>query len=164
MPKTKTQKIEITKHATKEVEKSETILITDFSGLPVNALNILRKSLKEVGMKFQVTKKRLLKRVFEEKGINLNPKELPGQTGVVFSPKDITETAQTVYKFEKANKDKFKTLAGVELSVNKIYLSDEIGKIGRLPSREILLSQLVGMIAYPLKSFLFVINEKSKKT
>ena len=164
MPKTKSQKIEIVNKSKEAVEKSDTLILADFTGLSANAINSLRKSLKETGMRFEVIKKRLLRRVFEEKGIALNPKELQGQTGVVFSSKDIADTARTVYKFQKTNKDHFKMLAGVELEGKKVYVSDEIEQIGKLPSREVLLGQLVSMIAYPLKSFMWVISEKSKQS
>ena len=162
MPKTKTQKAEIVNKSKEALEKSNTLVLADFTGLSVNSMNTLRKSLKEIGMRFEVIKKRLLKRVFEEGGVALNPKELHGQTGVVFSSKDIVETAQAVYKFQKTNKDHFKMLAGVEVR-GKTYLGNEVEQIGKLPPREILLGQLVGMIAYPLKSLMFVLNEKSKK-
>ncbi len=163
MPKTKAQKISIIKNSTERLEKNKSLVIADFTGLSVNVMNSLRKTLKESGMKLEVIKKRLLKKVLESKQIDLDPKKLDGQTGVVFSEGDITETAQLVYKFEKANKDKFKMLSGIELASGKVWDEKEIGAIGRLPSREILLGQLVGMIAYPLKSFMWVLNEKSKK-
>ena len=99
----------------KRLEKSKTMVLTDFAGLPVGKTNAFRKSLKEIGATYRVVKKRLLNLVFQKHDVQLNPKELEGQIGIVFSPKDIAETAQVVYKFGKENKENFKIVGGVEV-------------------------------------------------
>jgi large subunit ribosomal protein L10 len=163
MPKTKEQKKTAVDEAGKELKKTQTLILTDFAGLTANKINTLRTALRSAGMKFHVIKKRLLKIVFKTHGINMDPTELKGQVGIVFSESDITESAQAVYKFYKKNKKRFKLLGGIEVEEKKILTTEEINAIGALPSREVLLGQLVGMIAAPIRSFLYVINEKSKQ-
>jgi large subunit ribosomal protein L10 len=160
--KTKFQKTKDLETAKRKIGESMTIVVADFTGLSVNSLNTLRKSLKNAGIGFAVIKKRLLKIAFSEIGIKADPKKFEGQTGVVFSSKDIPETSQIIYKFAKQNKNKFKILGGVEVEEKNFLDGSEVEYIGRLPGREVLLGQLVGMIAALLKSFLFILNEKSK--
>lgn len=162
MPKTKSQKAKQIEDAKEAFGKSSALVIADFTGLPANAMVSFRKSLREVGMAFKVVKKRLLKIVFSENKIGIDPEKLEGQTGLVFSPKDITETSQAVYKFYKDNKNHFKILGGVEIDSKKALTDNEVETLGKLPSKEVLIGQLVGMIAVPIRSFLFVLNEKSK--
>lgn len=161
--KTRAQKIETAKGVTEKLKSANTVVLTDFTGLTANGMNVLRKSLREVGMQFQVIKKRILKRVFGETGITLNPKEIEGQLGVVFSPKDIVGTAQPIYAFQKANKDIFRITGGVLMEEKKILTGETVAKIGGLPGREVLIAQIIGMFAAPIRSFLFVVNEKAKK-
>lgn len=161
--KTKSQKTEAIKESKDALEKSSTLVLTDFTGLSVNAMNQLRKTLKETAIIFKVVKKNLFKLVLDEFNISINPKELNGQIGVVFSPKDIIETSQIVYKFSKEHKDAFKLLGAAEIGDKKIFSKIEVENIGRLPAREVLLAQLIGMLTAPLKSFLFVLNERAKK-
>lgn len=160
--KTKSQKTKDLETAKRKISESKTLVIADFTGLSVNSLNALRKSLKSAGIGFSVIKKRFLKIAFKEIGIETDPKKFEGQTGVAFSPDDIFSTSQIIYKFARQNKDKFKILGGVETEGKKFLEGSEVEDIGKLPGREVLIGQLVGMIAAPIKSFLFILNEKSK--
>ena len=162
MAKTKIQKIEIVKNASEELKGASVAIIADFSGISVNDLNGFRKALKAAGLRFGVFKKRLLALVFRSAGLEFDPKRFPGQSGVVFSPKDIVETSGEVYKFAKQN-DKFNILGGFDIAAKTFIEASDVKRYGALPSREALLGQLVGMLSYPIKSLLFVLNEKSKE-
>ncbi len=161
--KSKTQKIKQVEEGVENLKNSQTVVFTDFTGLPVNEVNQFRKSLSATKAVYQVVKKRLLKFILKELGIDFEPKQFGGQVGVVFSPKDIAETSQLVYKFSKARKEILKILGGFDLSNKKFIEGGDVRKIGQLPNREILLAQLVGTIAAPLKSFMYVLSEASKK-
>jgi large subunit ribosomal protein L10 len=164
MAKTKTQKVEAVKSGVEELKKSQTVIIADFTGVPVNDINTLRKTLIGMGAAFTVVKKRLLKIVFEKEGMEFDPKKFAGQTGVVFSPKDIVETAGAVYQFAKTKKDKFKILGGFEVKEKKFIDGADVKRIGQLPGREVLLGQLVGMLVTPIRQLLYVLDQQSKKT
>lgn len=163
--KTKTQKTEHIKEGEQELAKSETVVVTNFTGLSANDMNAFRKAVRGLGGVVMVMKKRLLKLVFAEKGLEFDPKKFEGQASVVFSPKDMVETAGVVYKFGKpfARKEIFKILGGFEVKAKKFLEGIEVKQIGQLPSREILLGQLAFMLTVPIKKLLFVLNEKTKK-
>ena len=161
--KTKAQKVTQIEEGAKELKGSQSVVITDFTGLTANELNAFRKEVFALGGTMSVIKKRLLKYVFAEEGIEFDPTQFEGQTGVVFSPKDMVETAGTAYKFSKQNK-LLKILGGYEVEEKKFVSAADVARIGQLPSREVLLGQLVYMLGSPIRSFLFVLNEKSKKT
>jgi len=162
MPKTKAQKTKAIEQGLSDLKKSETVIIADFTGIPVNDMNTLRKVLKAIGAGFTVVKKRLLKLIFEKEGIEFDPKKFAGQTGVVFSPKDLVETSGAVYNFSKSKKDLFKILGGFDVKEKKFIEGGDVKRIGQLPGREALLGQLAFMLTIPIKKFLFVLNEKTK--
>lgn len=161
--KTKAQKVTQIEEGVKELKTSQAVVITDFTGLTANELNAFRKEVFALGGTMSVIKKRLLKYVFEKEGMEFDPKQFEGQTGVVFSPKDMVETAGVAYKFSKQNK-LLKILGGFEVEEKKFMNAEDVTRIGQLPSREVLLGQLVYMLSSPIRSFLYVLNEKSKQT
>lgn len=162
MAKTKAQKKQVVEKGLEALKGAQTLVFTDFTGLPVNDLNVLRKTLKAMGAAFTVVKKRLLKIVFEKEGVAVDPKGFEGQLGVVFSPKDIVGTAAAVRKFSKERKDALKILGGIELKEKKFIEGADVKRIGELPSREALLGQIAAMLTIPVKKFLFVLNERTK--
>lgn len=165
---TRNQKSDIIQNGIEEVGKSKTILFGDFSKVKVSELSSLRRDLKKIGAKFQVIKKRLLRIIFEKAGIDFNPEQFESQVGIVFSDKDISEAAQTVYKFSKTTigedkKERFEILGGFEIVSKKFLDAAYVKAVGALPSREVLLGQLLGTILGPAKALLYVLSEKSKK-
>jgi ribosomal protein L10 len=80
------------------------------------------------------------------------------QVGTIFSPDEIFAIAQPAYKFASA-----KILGGYDIDGKRFVPAEEVIMLGKLPSREVLLGQLVGMIASPLKSFMFVLKERALK-
>ncbi len=164
MPKTKAQKQKIVESGSGTLGKSETVVLVDFTGLSVNKLNSFRRSVKEIGGVLQVIKKRLLKFVFEKVGIEFNPKAFAGQTGVVFSPLNLQETASVVYKFSRANEKSVKILGGFNIKDKTFIESGDVIRFGSLPSREVLLAQFVGMLSMPMKMLMHVLNEKGRKS
>ena len=165
MAKTKAHKARVVQEGEAEALKSVSVIVADFTGLTANDMNAFRRILRESGSAFRVIKKRLLKIIFEKNGMAFDPKQFSGQVGVVFSPNDMLSTAGVVYTFAKpfATKNIFKILGGFEIAEKQFVSGVDVKRLGQLPSREVLLSQLVGMLASPIRSFLFILNEKAKK-
>lgn len=161
--KTKAQKIKAVEDATIMLKASQTVIFTDFAGIPVNQVNQFRKSLTAIGCALSVIKKRLVKIIFEKEKMTFDPEQFVGQTAVVFSPKDLVETANVVYKFSKG-KELFKILGGFDVNDKKFVEAADVKKLGQLPGREALLGQLAFMLTVPIKKLLFVMNEQSKKS
>ncbi|MBI2278992.1 MAG: 50S ribosomal protein L10 [Candidatus Brennerbacteria bacterium] len=160
--KTKAQKKEAIESGVKGIKASETLVLADFTGVPTAELNSFRKTLRAMGAAFAVVKKRLFKLMLKEQGIEFDPKSLAGQLGVVFSSKDLVETAGVTYKFSKG-KESFKILGGFDLKEKKFFEGVDVTRYGALPPREILLGQLVGMLTVPIRQFMTVLNERAKK-
>ncbi len=159
--RTKEQKIKDIERGAEDLKSSKTVLLVDFTGTPVVRLNDFRRAIREAGGVFRVIKKRLLKLIFSKEDIDFNPKDFEGQAGVVFSPEEVYETSSLVYK-STGTAETFKILGGFNVNEKKFIESEEIIKLGQLPSREILLSQLVGMVSAPIKMIMNVLEQKSK--
>ena len=55
-----------------------------------------------------------------------------------------------------------KILAGYNITAGTTMTAEDIVYIGKLPPREVVLAQLLGMLAAPIRSFLYILDEKSK--
>ena len=154
---TKNQKIEKIDESKKLLQQSQSLVFVDFGGAKVKDLEKLRRGLAEFGAKLKVIKKKLLRIALKDKQIDFNPEQFEFQAGAVFSPKEILEIAGPVYK------SGIKILGGYDLSEKNFYNADKMKFIGQLPSREILLGQLVGMLTTPIRKLMYILNEKGRK-
>ncbi len=165
--KTREQKTKEIALGTKLIDQSKALVFTDFTGTATSAINKFKKDLKKSGSAFRVIKKRLLSIVLKKAKVDFDPTQFEGQLGVVFSPGDVSSIASTVYKFSKdlaKEKKEFKLLGAYELDKKVALDLNQFLAIAKLPSREILLAMLVGAMSGPIRGFMYVLQEKSKKT
>lgn len=160
--KTRQQKEQELSEQGARLAKYRTLVFVDFFGTPARDITFFRQTLKSLNSEFKVSKKRLLRLAFTEKKIALNPEDFPAQLGVIFSPLELTEIAAPIFKFSREH-EKFSVLGGYDLGVNSVFSPAFVEEISRLPSREVLLEQLVGMIAAPLKMFMLTLKEYAAK-
>lgn len=168
--KTKQQKSKQIEEGERDLKQSKLLFFVDFSGAGVEDLRLLRKILKEAGAKLKVIKKKLLRIIFEREKIDFNPEQFKLQAGTIFTDKDISEIAAPVYKFSKGLEKKglpagqagFKILGAYDLKEKNFIDAETVIKIGKLPTREVLLGQLVGVLSAPMRMLAYVLSEKSK--
>lgn len=143
----KKQKIE---NLTKEVEVSDALFFTEYRGLTVNQLEVLRGVLREGSASYFVMKNSLIQKTFD--GLNIDcPKELlKGPTALVVSKQDCPVVASKMYKFLKENKSL--VVKGGYLDGSFISES-EVNALSKLPSRDVLIGQLVGGLKSTISRF-----------
>lgn len=127
------------------------IYLADFSGMTVQSLSLLRKRCREQGVQFRVIKNTLLKRAFNARGIQELDDHLVGPTGLVFSPQDEMAPAKILADFAKEFEKPRMKAAVVD---GRFYDDKAIARLAKLPSREVLLSQLLGTFVAPMTTFL----------
>jgi large subunit ribosomal protein L10 len=138
-------------------EKANAAFIAEFRGLTVASLTELRKSLKKVDAEFRIVKNRVAKKAVLGKAENAKAiaDSLKGPIGIAFIYGDAAAGAKALTEFEKSN-ELFKITAGVMDS--KKLSAKEVAAIASLPSKEVLLGQLVGLLVSPHRGVLGVLN------
>jgi len=131
------------------------LYLADFSGMTVESLSLLRKRCREQGVQFRVIKNTLLKRAFNARGIQELDEHLVGPTGLVFSPTNEMAPAKILSDFAKEFERPRLKAAVVD---GRLYGDKAIRKLAALPSREVLLSQLLGTFVAPMTTFLGAVN------
>lgn len=163
---TKVQKKEQVATSKKQVEASKTLVFADFSGVSILAINKLKKSLKEKGATFRVFKKNLLNIAFKDAGVDFDLTQFKAPIGTVFAQGDLSSVAGTIYKFIKElekQKIPFKVVGGFDRDGKKAISNEEFMVIAKLPSREELLGMVLGGMTGPLRAFMHIVSELSKK-
>jgi large subunit ribosomal protein L10 len=159
---TKEKKENIVKFGKESVQASDIVLFADYKGTSVADMVSLRRKLGDVGARIKVIKKRLMKIILSDSGIDIDPTKLEGQMAVVFASGDISDIAGPIYKFAKEHKS-FELLGGIDTKKKEEIPLETIITIGTLPSRDELLAQVIGSITAPLRGLMYVLSEKSKK-
>ena len=131
-------------------------ILTDYSGVKVNDLAVLRRSLAEKNATYKVVKNNLFRRAIEESGYVKMDEHLKGPMGVAFSGDQIGDVAKVLKEFSDKN-DKFSFFAGVIDRV--VYGKNDIKRIADLPSKEVMLSQTMAMINGPARTIATGMNQ-----
>ncbi len=149
------QKEAILKDTAERIANVSGLYLADFSGLTVESMTKLRKQCREQGVQFRVIKNTLLRRAFNDRGITALDDFLVGNTGLVFSTSSETVPAKILADFAKEN-DKLKVKAAVV--DGKLFDGKAVAKLAALPSREVLLSQVLATFIAPMSQFLAAVN------
>ena len=147
---TKKQKKEIIEELAKKIIDSKTVVVCDFKGLNVADMKEIRKKLGENKSGMKVAKKTLAKLAFEKSGINMNTGAMKGQLAFIYGGESEVAAPKILAEFGRKNKF-LKILAGV--LEGKVLNMEEVVGLSKIPSREILLTQLVGAINSPINGF-----------
>ncbi len=130
---------------------SQGSFLINFQGMSVANFKALRFQLEDKGGSIKVAKNRLAKLALKNvSSCNGLEELLVGQLAYVFSQGEITSVAKVLVDFAKKN-NKLKVVAGCAES--KVYDAKSVAILASLPSREVLLSQLCGVLNAPVVLF-----------
>ncbi len=136
--------------------KSAIIVLTDYKGLDVTAMNDLRRKLREANIEYQVVKNTLLVRAAEDTGVAAIKDHFKGPSAVALSYEDPVAPAKVLTQFAKDN-PKLEIKVGV--LNGKVLDGQAIKALATLPSREVLLAQFLSALNAVPTSFVRVIAE-----
>ncbi len=143
----KDQKKKIVAEFQDRFARSTVAIVTDYKGLNVKAMNGLRNLLREVDVEFRVAKNTLLIQASADNDMALLKDYLKGPIAIALSYEDPVAPAKVLTEFAEKN-DKLEIKAGV--MQGKVLNLDAITALASLPSREVLLGQLLSvMIGVP---------------
>ena len=150
------QKAELIEKAKKWYGDSTGLIFTDYRGLDVPSLQTLRSSLRDTGGEFHVVKNTLLRQAVG-KDVEQFPDEFHnGPTATLFIFREEAACAKVLVKFAKDHKG-FEIKGGV--IDGKPMTGEQITELSKLPSRDELLSMIVGLVQAPIANVVGVLNE-----
>ena len=150
------EKANIVSDLSEKLNRSPFLLVTDYQRMKVDHFGELRNRLAPTGAEVHVVKNSFLKRAMTASGLPDVAEQLSGQTAVVTGENDVAPVA----KILKAFAAEFKIAALKIGVVDKNVLSKaEVETLADLPSRDVLLSQLLGVLLASATKLVRTLNE-----
>ncbi len=159
MALTKERKKEIIDNLDQKVNDQKVMVFAGFKGSKNKDLLELRRELKNNDSSLVVAKKTLMKIAFDKNKLNLDYDKLEGEIAVVFGFKDEVVPAKTIFNFSKKNQTV--NIMGGFLN-GEFKDSKDIIELAKLPSKQEILSRLVGTIQAPVSGFANVLQGNIK--
>ncbi|MCB9492951.1 MAG: 50S ribosomal protein L10 [Epsilonproteobacteria bacterium] len=136
--------------------QSQASFLVNYKGLDVASMQNLRTQLREDNAQLKVTKATLMKIAAQDiEGIQDFANSFNEQVGLVFANDDSIAIAKKLVKFSKDN-DALQVIAGFFES--RSLSKDEVEFLASLPSKEILLAQLLGTMQAPISGLARSLN------
>ncbi|HVB54287.1 MAG TPA: 50S ribosomal protein L10 [Candidatus Acidoferrales bacterium] len=123
-------------------------VLSDYRGLNVAQLEELRASLRDSGVDYLVLKNTLARRAGEQAGLSELSSQLVGPTAIAISYEDISAPARLLIGYARANRRTEMVRGGI--AEGQILNAAEVRQLADLPSREVLIAELLGVLEAPI--------------
>lgn len=134
---------------------AKSAILVDYRGLTVSEATELRTKFREAGVEYKVYKNNLMKLAIKESSYEGLTADLAGPSAVAFGYEDPVTPAKIIKDFAKDH-EKLELKAGVV--EGEYYDNAKIIEIADIPSREVLLSRLVGSFQAPISNFAYLVK------
>lgn len=153
--KTLQAKTKIVEEIKEKIGKSESLILVDYRGLNVEQLTELRSKYREANVEYKVYKNTMMQFAFKDLGLEEFNEYLVGPSAVAFGYDDPVQAAKITSEFSKNNKN-LEVKAGIV--DGKIIPLDEVERLASLPSKEVLVAQVLGGFNSPIQGFTNVLQ------
>ena len=139
-----------------ELGNAKSIIFVDYRGITVSEDTALRKEFRENGVTYKVLKNRLLTRALDALGITgYDAKMFEGTTAVAYS----TDEVAPARIFCKHSKDLDKMAVKFGIVDGQIKTKEQVEELAKLPSKDVLISKLLGSLQSPMANFARVVKQ-----
>ena len=146
----------VVQEISENVKDAQSVVVVDYRGLTVAEDTQLRRELREAGVTYKVYKNTMMNFAFKDTDFESLSDVLEGPSAIAISKEDATAPARVLAKFAK-NAPALEIKAGVVEGT--YYDADGMKTIASVPSREELLSKLLGSIQSPIANFARVLKQ-----
>jgi len=142
------------------IKEAQSVVLVDYRGLTVEQDTELRRALRAAGVTYKVYKNTMMNFAFKGTDFEGLAPYLNGPSAMAVSTEDATAPARVLAEFAK-KADKLEIKAGVVDGI--VYDANGIKTIANIPSREVLISRLLGSMQSPITNFARVMNQLAEK-
>ena len=157
-------KVELKRPIVEEISESikdaQSVILIDYRGLTVEQDTMLRKQLREAGVTYKVYKNTMMNFAFKGTDCEVLSQYLEGPSAMALSTTDATAPARIISKFAK-EAPVLEIKGGVVEGI--AYDAAGLASIAKIPSREELLSKLLGSMQAPIANFARVMDQLAEK-
>jgi large subunit ribosomal protein L10 len=140
---------------TARLKASSTAVLADYRGMTVGQMRDLRSKLRGGGIDMLVVKNTLARRAAKAAGYEPLSAELVGPIAMLFAADDVSAPARILNEYIRANR---KMVIKAGLLEGQLINAAAVTELADLPSREVLLSRLLGAMQAPLGNLASVLQ------
>jgi large subunit ribosomal protein L10 len=140
---------------TARLKATSTAVLADYRGMTVGQMRDLRTKLRGGGVEMIVVKNTLTRRAATAAGYEPLSAELAGPIAMLFAADDVSAPARILNEYIRANR---KMVIKAGLLEGQVIKADAVTELADLPSREVLLSRLLGAMQAPLGNLASVLQ------
>ena len=167
------KKIQIVDNLADDLSRSTIIIATNYHGLLAKQMAELRNTLAKAGVEYHVVKNTLVYRAADQAGKPQLRDIIEGPVALAFGYDDIINTARALHQYIKSATLSLQIKGG--LLGDRILPPEEVVGLANLPSREVLISRLIGqlqapigtlhnILGFPLQGLLNVLQNRAQTT
>jgi large subunit ribosomal protein L10 len=150
------EKIEQVELLTDKLKRARAAVLTDYRGLTVSQIQDLRGRLRSQAVEYRVVKNTLARRAAVEAGHGEFQELLKGPVAIAFGYEDISAPARLLGEFTRQTRLRLDIVGG--LVEGRVMGPDQVRQTADLPSREVLLAQLLGTLQSPVAQLVATIE------
>ena len=160
MAKTRELKVQILAQYEGWLNRSQAMIVTEYSGLTMKDMDALRAKIREAGGEFHIVKNTLGRQTLEKAGVAYPPELLEGSTAVAFAFQDPPAIAKAILEFAKTNEN-VKVKGGV---LGRTAMSAEgVKSLAELPPLPVMRARLLGTILAPASKLVRTLAEPGRQ-
>ena len=150
------RKKDIIHELTEIIERCAIAIATDYRGLSVAQMAELRSRLRQVGVEYRVVKNTLARFAAEQAGKDGLMGIIEGPTAIAFGYDDVVQPAKALSEYVRTSRTPL-TIRGALLD-RRVLNAEEVQALSTLPSREVLVANLLGAMQGPVFALARVLN------
>jgi large subunit ribosomal protein L10 len=141
-----------------KIQASKSVVLAKYERLTVAEVTTLRGKFRNASCEYKVYKNTLVRKAFEELGVEGFDQDLNGATAFVFCP-DETSGCSLIAKAVKETPALEDKLVPKSAYVNGAYVDAAgVKKLAAIPSREVLIAKMLGCLQSPIANFAYVLK------
>jgi large subunit ribosomal protein L10 len=151
------QKAQVIEEVAGAIQESSAVFAVDYRGISVPQAAELRTALRAADSTFTVVKNTLAERAADQVGADGLKELLQGPTAMTFVRGDAAAAAKALRDFRRGTQNTLLEFKGGWMN-GQALSPEDVDAIAQLPSREVLIGRLVGLIASPLSGLATALN------
>lgn len=148
MALSKQEKVQLVKEYGEKLGRAQVAIWARFGGLTVAELTRFRRQMQNVDAEIVVVKNTLMARALRECGLPHDPEMMSGPCLVAFAYGDISPAVKTLLDYVRTAQERLQVVGGVV--GGQLLDAEQVRALSDLPSREVLLAQVVGAMQAPI--------------
>ncbi|MGZ5105666.1 MAG: 50S ribosomal protein L10 [Usitatibacter sp.] len=148
-------KKEVVAEVSKRLKSAQTVVLAEYRGLPVEDITVLRSRARASGVYLRVLKNTLARRAVQGTPFEKLADQMVGPLAYGISD-DPVAAAKVLHAYAKGNE---KLVIKGGMMPNYLMTAKDVGNLATMPSREELLSKLLGTMQAPIAKFVQTLNE-----